>query len=153
MRLLGRDHELDDVDRRLHAGRLVTLMGPGGVRRIAPANGAVAPPRKTSLVDDVDGHRVMVVRSRRTLGRSARAIGDELDDGSGKQLWLFDVNVVAGVDDVNGRDAECLEFGLGHHWVLRPTAEQDGTVGVGERRGHIRRTDCAGGGVVAQPER
>jgi predicted ATPase len=40
MRLLGRDHELDDVDRRLHAGRLVTLIGPGGVGKTALANEA-----------------------------------------------------------------------------------------------------------------
>ena len=42
MRLLGRDHELDDVDRRLQAGRLVTLIGPGGVGKTALANEAVA---------------------------------------------------------------------------------------------------------------
>jgi predicted ATPase len=42
MRLLGRDQELDDVDRRLHAGRLVTLIGPGGVGKTALANEAVA---------------------------------------------------------------------------------------------------------------
>jgi predicted ATPase len=40
MRLLGRDHELDDVDRRLRAGRLVTLIGPGGVGKTALANEA-----------------------------------------------------------------------------------------------------------------
>src|SRR5262245_46378731 len=42
MRLLGRDHELDEVDRRLRAGRLVTLIGPGGVGKTALANEAVA---------------------------------------------------------------------------------------------------------------
>ena len=41
MRLLGRDGELDDVDRRLRAGRLVTLIGPGGVGKTALANEAV----------------------------------------------------------------------------------------------------------------
>ena len=40
MRLLGRDHELDDVDRRLRAGRLVTVIGPGGVGKTALANEA-----------------------------------------------------------------------------------------------------------------
>ena len=42
MALLGRDRELDDVDRRLHAGRLVTLIGPGGVGKTALANEAAA---------------------------------------------------------------------------------------------------------------
>src|SRR5918995_5292448 len=42
MRLLGRDHELDDVDRRLQAGRLVTVIGPGGVGKTALASEAVA---------------------------------------------------------------------------------------------------------------
>ena len=42
VRLLGRDHELDDVDRRLQAGRLVTLVGPGGVGKTTLANEAVA---------------------------------------------------------------------------------------------------------------
>src|SRR5215216_3576241 len=42
MGLLGRDAELDDVDRRLRAGRLVTLIGPGGVGKTALANEAVA---------------------------------------------------------------------------------------------------------------
>jgi predicted ATPase len=42
MRLLGRDLELDDVDRRLQAGRLVTVIGPGGVGKTALANEAVA---------------------------------------------------------------------------------------------------------------
>ena len=41
MRLLGRDGELEDVDRRLRAGRLVTLIGPGGVGKTALANEAV----------------------------------------------------------------------------------------------------------------
>ena len=41
MRLLGRDAELEDVDRRLRAGRLVTLIGPGGVGKTALANEAV----------------------------------------------------------------------------------------------------------------
>src|SRR5688572_24415197 len=42
MRLLGRDDELDDVDRRLKAGRLVTVIGPGGVGKTALADEAVA---------------------------------------------------------------------------------------------------------------
>jgi predicted ATPase len=42
MRLLGRDRELDDVDRRLRAGRLVSLIGPGGVGKTALADAAVA---------------------------------------------------------------------------------------------------------------
>lgn len=42
MRLLGRDRELDDVDRRLQAGRLVTVIGPGGVGKTVLANDAVA---------------------------------------------------------------------------------------------------------------
>ena len=42
MRLLGRGDELDDIDRRLHAGRLVTLIGPGGVGKTALADEAVA---------------------------------------------------------------------------------------------------------------
>lgn len=42
MRLLGRDHELDDVDGRLRAGRLVTLIGPGGVGKTALADEAAA---------------------------------------------------------------------------------------------------------------
>ncbi len=42
MRLVGRDHELDDVDHRLQAGRLVTVIGPGGVGKTALANEAVA---------------------------------------------------------------------------------------------------------------
>lgn len=42
MRLLGRGDELDDVDRRLQAGRLVTVIGPGGVGKTALANEAVA---------------------------------------------------------------------------------------------------------------
>ncbi|MET0143309.1 MAG: hypothetical protein ABW328_00760 [Ilumatobacteraceae bacterium] len=41
VRLLGRDAELEDVDRRLRAGRLVTLIGPGGVGKTALANEAV----------------------------------------------------------------------------------------------------------------
>jgi predicted ATPase len=41
-RLLGRDDELDEVDRRLRAGRLVTLIGPGGVGKTALATEAVA---------------------------------------------------------------------------------------------------------------
>src|SRR5918994_5697851 len=42
MRLLGRDAELEDVDRRLRAGRLVTVIGPGGVGKTALASEAVA---------------------------------------------------------------------------------------------------------------
>src|SRR5688572_24511609 len=42
MRLLGRDQELGDVDRRLQAGRLVTVIGPGGVGKTALADAAVA---------------------------------------------------------------------------------------------------------------
>src|SRR5829696_251178 len=41
MRLLGRDEALDDVDCRLRAGRLVTVIGPGGVGKTALANEAV----------------------------------------------------------------------------------------------------------------
>ncbi len=41
MKLLGRDAELEDVDRRLRAGRLVTLIGPGGVGKTALAHEAV----------------------------------------------------------------------------------------------------------------
>jgi predicted ATPase/propanediol dehydratase small subunit len=42
MRLVGRDHELDEVDRRLQARRLVTLIGPGGVGKTALAEEAVS---------------------------------------------------------------------------------------------------------------
>jgi predicted ATPase len=42
MQLLGRDQELGEIDRRLQAGRLVTVIGPGGVGKTALANAAVA---------------------------------------------------------------------------------------------------------------
>ena len=41
MRLLGCEGELDEVDHRLRAGRVVTVVGPGGVGKTALASEAV----------------------------------------------------------------------------------------------------------------